>query len=151
MARKMDITQFMTKMVTIFPIKSKTAEEIADNLWIWISRYGPPKTILSDQGTEFVNKTVSALLQKTGIERRVTSSYNPRTDGQCERMNQTVMTILKKHAEAEPQNWRKWTSYVEYVYNTRKSSTTGFSPYELLYGVQPYDFMDYNMGDDDNE
>lgn len=145
------IVEFMTKMVTIFPIKSKTAEEIADNLWIWISRYGPPKTILSDQGTEFVNKTVSALLQKTGIERRVTSSYNPRTDGQCERMNQTVITILKKHAEAEPQNWRKWTSYVEYVYNTRKSSTTGFSPYELLYGVQPYDFMDYNMGDDDNE
>lgn len=37
-----------------------------------------------DQGTEFVNKTVQALLDKTGIERRVTSSYNPRTDGMAE-------------------------------------------------------------------
>ena len=90
-----------------------------------------------------MNQTVEALINKTGIERRVTSAYNPRADGQCERMNQTVITILKKHAEAEPHNWEKWISYVEYVYNTRKHSKTGYSPFELLYGVQANEFIDY--------
>ena len=36
------------------------------------------KIILSDQGTEFVNKTVEGMLAITGIERRVTSAYNLR-------------------------------------------------------------------------
>ena len=145
------IVEYMTKMVTIFPLKTKTAEEVAENLWTWISRYGPPNTILSDQGKEFVNKTVEQLINRTGIERRVTSAYNPRTDGQCERMNQTVIIVLKKHAEAEPQKWRRWISYVEYVYNTRKNCTTGYSPYELLYGVQPNEFIDYNETEDSSE
>ncbi len=141
------IVEYMTKLVTIFPLKTKSAE----NLWTWISRYGPPNTILSDQGKEFVNKTVEQLINRTGIERRVTSAYNPRTDGQCERMNQTVIIVLKKHAEAEPQNWRKWISYVEYVYNTRKNCTTGYSPYELLYGVQPNEFINYKEIENSSE
>ena len=145
------IVEYMTKFVTIFPLKTKSAEEVADCLWKWISRYGPPSTILSDQGKEFVNKTLESLINKTGIERRVTSSYNPRTDGQCERMNQTVINIFKKHAEADPQRWVEWKEYVEYVYNTRKNSTTGFSPHELLYGVQPNEFIDYNETGNESE
>lgn len=75
------IVEYMSKMIKIFPLKTKTQTEVADKLWLYISQFGPPKIIISDQGTEFVNKTIQALLDKTGIERRVTSSYNPRTDG----------------------------------------------------------------------
>ena len=56
-----------------------------------------------------------------------------------------------KHAESDQTNWVKWLSYVEYAYNTRKNKTTGFSPYELLYGVQPNEFIDYQEKDDESE
>jgi hypothetical protein len=63
------------------PIKSKTALEVAEKLWKYITLFGPPKTILSDQGTEFNNEVVDKLLAVTRIERRVTSAYHQRTNG----------------------------------------------------------------------
>ena len=51
-------------------------------------------------------------------------------------------------SEADQNQWETWLSFVEYSYNTRRNKTTGFSPFELLYGVQPNEFMDYT-GDTD--
>lgn len=84
---------------------TETQTEVADKLWLYICQFVPPKIIISDQGTEFVNKIVQALLDKTGKERRVTSSYNPRTEGMCERANQTIIEVLRKHAEADHLHW----------------------------------------------
>ena len=47
------ITEYLSKYPYVTPIKSKTAEEISMKLWHYISEFGPPKIILSDQGTEF--------------------------------------------------------------------------------------------------
>lgn len=82
-------------------------------LWLWISNYGPPEELLTDMGKEFINSIVQNLIDNIGTERRVTSAYNPRTDGLCECANQTIINILKKHVEADPLNWDKWISYVE--------------------------------------
>lgn len=49
------ITESLSKFVFIRPIKSKYAEEISDVLLEYISIFGPPKIILSDQGKEFNN------------------------------------------------------------------------------------------------
>ena len=81
------ITEYLTKYPYAVPIKSKTAEEIAEKLLVYISLFGPPKTILSDQGTEFNNAVVDKLVKATGVERRITSAYHPRTNGQTERFN----------------------------------------------------------------
>jgi len=72
------ISEYFTKTVKIYPIKTKSAEEIAGKLWLWIAQFGPPKSIISDQGREFVNKVIDKLLNIVGTERRITSAYNPR-------------------------------------------------------------------------
>lgn len=136
------IIKYLSKHTSIFALKSKKAEEVVEALWTWITRFGPPDTIISDQGKEFVNSTVTALLEKTGVEKRVTSPNNPSADGQVERMNQTVISVLRKHAETDQREWDQWISYVEYAYNTRRNPTTGFSPFEVVYGAQANDFID---------
>ncbi len=72
----------------------------------------PPKELLSDQGREFLNQTVTELSKICGIERKVTAPYSPRTNGLPERFNQTLIASLKTHAEHEPANWDKWLPYV---------------------------------------
>ena len=62
------IVEYMTKLIKIYPLIQKSQNEVAEKLWLFISQFGPPKIILSDQGTEFVNKTIESLLEKTGIE-----------------------------------------------------------------------------------
>jgi hypothetical protein len=128
------ITEYLTKFPYVKPIKSKRAEEIAAILWEYISIFGPPKGILSDQGNEFNNQLMSMITKNIGVEHRVTSAYNPRTNGQTERFNQTLVTALRKHAELNNKLWVAWIPYVLLAYRTRVHSSTKFTPFELMFG-----------------
>jgi RNase H-like domain found in reverse transcriptase/Reverse transcriptase (RNA-dependent DNA polymerase)/Ty3 transposon capsid-like protein/Integrase zinc binding domain/Chromo (CHRromatin Organisation MOdifier) domain/gag-polyprotein putative aspartyl protease len=138
------IVEYLTKFPYVVPVKSKSAKEIASHLFLFISLFGPPKEILSDQGREFVNSIVDELSKINGIERRVTSSYNPRTNGLTERFNQTLITSLRKHAEKEPEKWNHWIPYVLLAYRSRTQSSTGYSPFELLFGREMNSFESWS-------
>ena len=70
-------------------------------------------------GTEFLNSVVEYLLKGFGIDRRITSSYHPRTNGKCERMNQTLVNILRKMTEENKNDWPKWIPFVLLAYRSR--------------------------------
>lgn len=130
----MVITEYLSKYPEAYPIKSKSSEEIAKNLLNYISKFGPPKTILTDQGKEFTNQIIEKLYNINGIEHRITSSYNPRCNGLTERFNQTLINSLRKHSEEHPERWDEWIPFVLWAYRSRIHSSTGYSPYELLFG-----------------
>ena len=139
------IIEYVTKIAFANPIKSKTAEDVAEILWIYISIYGPPKVLLSDQGTEFCNATIRQLTLVCGIDHRITSPYHPNTNGLVERFNQTLVKALKKFCEDSPEEWDRWLHFVLLAYNTRKNSTTGYTPYSLMYGRIMNEFEDYRQ------
>ena len=107
----MIVTDYLSKYPFAFAIRSQTANEIATRFFEFISYFGPPKEVLSDQGTEFVNKMVEQISSICGIERKVTSAYHPRTNGLTERFNQTLVNALRKHAVDSPENWPEWIPY----------------------------------------
>ena len=137
------ITEFVTKNAFARPMKNKTAESVAEVLWHYISIYGPPRTMLSDQGSEFVNHVVRQLTLMCGINHRVTSPYHPNTNGLVERFNQTLIRALKKHCEDDTEYWCSWIPFILLAYNCRKHSTTGYSPYGLMYGRLMNHFENY--------
>jgi hypothetical protein len=96
--------------------------------------FGPPQELLSDQGREFVNATVTALSAHLGTHRRLTSPYHPRTDGLVERFNQSLIDSLEKQCQEHPEDWDLYLDSVLFAYRVRVHSATGFSPFELLYG-----------------
>ena len=61
----------------------------------WFHVYGIPSRIHSDQGKSFDNKIINALCKMYGVERTMTSPYNPRGNSQCERFNRTMFGLLK--------------------------------------------------------
>jgi IS30 family transposase len=130
------ITEYLTKFPYAVPIKSKTAGEIAKHFMDYVCLFGPPKSIITDQGLEFNNYFLRALLEAQGIEHRVTSAYNPRTNGQTERFNQILVNILRKYSEDNTSDWHRWIPFVLYSYRARIHSTTGFTPFELMFGRQ---------------
>ena len=65
--------------------KTKSAIEIAKHFFNYISLFGAPKELVSDQGKEFLNEVIKELANVSGIEHIVTSSYNARTKGHTER------------------------------------------------------------------
>jgi transposase InsO family protein len=65
-----------------------------------------------------------------------TSPYHPQTDGLVERFNQTLKAMLKKTAVDEGKDWDKLLPYLLFAYREVPQASTGFSPFELLYGWQ---------------
>ena len=109
----------------------------------YICIFGAPKTIVSDNGTEFNNELVDTMLKNIGVEHRVTSSYNPRANGLTERTNQSIITALRKHVETDHLSWPKWLDWVLFAYRTRVHSSTNFTPFEVLFGRKANSFSDW--------
>ena len=56
-------------------------ETVARKLWKIFCLIGWPRILQSDNGREFVNQILQALMKLTGIDHRLISPYNPRADG----------------------------------------------------------------------
>ena len=137
------ITEYLTKFIMVYPIKSKQAIEIAEKLLDYIGLFGPPQIILSDQGTEFNNTIVKRMLDSVGIEHRITSAYHPRTNGQAERVNQVFVESLKKYTTNDNTKWHKWIPFVSLAYRSRVHSSTGYTPFELMFGRKMMRFEEW--------
>ncbi len=94
---------------------------------------------------------MAELLVTTGIEHKVTSAYNPRTNGMTERLNQTLIEALRKHTESNPLDWDKWIPYVLLAYRSRIHSSTKFTPFELVFGRKMNTFEDWSSEPSTNE
>ena len=138
------ITEALTKYPYAVPIKTKSAMEISRQFFKYITIFGPPKEIITDQGKEFCNSLMDELSKLVGVEHRVTSSYHPRTNGLTEKFNQTLINALKKHTEDNKQDWIDWIPYILLAYRSRIHSVTGFTPYELMFGRRMNQFDNWN-------
>ena len=92
----------------------------------------------------FVNSIVDNMLRMVGVEHRVTSAYYPRTNGQTERFNATIVSALRKHALEDRLNWHKWIPYVLLAYRSRVHTSKNYTPFELMFGRRMFSFDDYS-------
>jgi len=58
----------------------------------------------------------------------------PQTDSLVERFNQTLKSMLRKSATQEGKDWDKLLPYLLFAYREVPQTSTGFSPFKLLYG-----------------
>ena len=71
-----------------------------------------------------------------------TTPYHPQTDGLVERFNQTLKAMLRKMTLSGEQSWDKLLPYVLFAYREVPQASTGFSPFELLYGRKVRGLLD---------
>ena len=148
----MTMVDSLSKFPVAIPLKTKSKAEVARAYWEnWVTLYGPPKEILTDQGTEFTNSLFEEMNKMIGVEHNVTAAYNPRTNGLTERFNQTLINSLRAHAEAHIEDWDLWLPYVLLCYRSRIHSITKFSPHELMFGRKMNKFDDFSKIEETSE
>ncbi len=69
------------------------------------ARFGVPRSIISDRGTHFCNKTVEAVMRKYGVTHKLSTAYHPQTNGQAEVSNKEVKSILEKVVNPNRKDW----------------------------------------------
>ena len=67
----------------------------------WISRYGSPETLTTDQGSQFETRLFTALLQLTGSHRIRTTAYHPSSNGMIERRHRSFKAAIMFHADVD--------------------------------------------------
>ena len=75
-----------------------------------------------------------ALLRKYHVQHRVASPYHPQANGQVESTNKVIEAILTKTVKSHHRDWADRIPEALWAYHTTWRNTTGFSPYDLVYG-----------------
>ena len=117
--------------ITIRQTDSKT---IAQALIGLFSRVVIPWEILTDFGANLTGKLMSDLCRLMNIKQLKTSPYNPQTDGMLERFHATLKAMIRKMVHKFNGHWDQALPYVLFTYREVPCESTGFSPFELLYG-----------------
>lgn len=93
------IDQF-TKWVEAFPIPSEDSETTAKRLvFDFISRFGFPSEVHTDQGQNFQNNLFREVCRLLGIAQSRTTPYHPSSNGQVERFNRTLLQTIRCYME----------------------------------------------------
>ena len=96
-----------------------------------------PYKILHDQGGKFENDLFKNLANLLGIQNRGTTPYHPQKNGLTERMNQTVLSMLRTLPEKYKSSRKNHLSKVIYAYNCTRHISTRYSPYYLMFVRKP--------------
>jgi len=128
-----------TKMAHFMPTNSNvTAEQTADlYLRNVFKNHGLPRDTVSDRGTQFVSKFTRRLLELLEVKGNRSTAYHPESDGQTERVNQTLEQYLRIYCDFHQDDWYQLLPLAEFVYNNAENSSTGMSPFFANYGYHP--------------
>ena len=127
----------LTKFSVAYPIRSTTAEETSECLLHFISMFGIPKIIVTDQGTNFTSELFKKTCQFLKTKQLWSSPYHPQTQGALERSHSTLKEYLKSYVNEGQTDWPRYVYTAMLAYNTSVHSTTNYTPYELMYGHRP--------------
>ena len=126
------IQDYMTKWAEVIPLPNQTAERITKELIKVFSRYGIPDILHSDQGRNFESTILRQTLDAFGVTKTRTTAYHPAGDGLVERFNCSLLQMLR--AFVNQGDWEQYLPLVLYAYRTAVHSSTGVSPFELMFG-----------------
>ena len=130
------IQDYFTKWPEAIPLPDQTAPRITAELVKFFSRFGLPDVLHSDQGRNFESTLLRETLEAFGIVKSRTTSYHPQGDGLVERFNRSLLQMLRAFVEKES-DWERYLPLVLYAYRTAVHSSTGVTPFSLMFGRSP--------------
>ena len=132
------VTDHFTKLAHAFPCTNQTAKQVAKKLWDCVfCVYGFPERVHSDQGANFESELIAELLRLSGVSKSHTTAYHPMGNGGTERFNRTLGSMLRSLPLKEKHKWPQQIQTLTFAYNATVHETTGYAPFQLMFGRIP--------------
>ena len=133
-----------SKYVVAYVVKDQTARTATETLRNgYFGLFGTSAYLVSDQGKAFMGHLITNLCELYGVQKLRTLPYHAQTNGQVERMNQTIICMIGKLEQDKKARWSEHPPEMLSAYNGTCSVVTGYSPYFLLFGRKPRMPVDY--------
>ena len=134
-----------SKYDVAYVVKYQTARTATETLRNgYFGLFGAPAYLISDQEKALMGHIIIHLCDLYGVQKLRTSPYHAQTNGQVERMNQTIIHMIGKLEEDKKACWSEHLPELLLAYNATHSAVTGYSPYYLLFGRRlriPVDYL----------
>lgn len=125
----------LTKYVVAHPLISKKSNEVAQALVnSFILRYGLPKEIATDRGSEFMSTVFQEVCKLLKITHLNSTAYHHQSIGALENSHKNLGSFLRIQSDNHPEAWSQWLPYWCFSFNTTVHSETKFTPFELVFG-----------------
>lgn len=100
----------------------------------FILKFGSVEKVKSDFGSEYVNSLFKSINEILKINHAHSTPYRPQTIGSLERNHRNFNEFLRIYINETLSDWDEWIPYYEFCYNTTPCVSTGYTPYELVFG-----------------
>ena len=107
--------------------------------FIWkniVTRFGTPRTLVSDNGLQFDSKAFRQYCSDLGIRNRYSTPAYPQGNGQVEAVNKVIVSGLKKRLDDAKGKWVEELPHVLWTYRTTPRWLTGETSFSMTYGAE---------------
>ncbi|GFY12050.1 retrovirus-related Pol polyprotein from transposon 17.6 [Trichonephila clavipes] len=94
------ITDHFSKWAEIIPFKKASARVIAGNFFNYISRFGAPVKLITDNGPQFISDIFEHLNERLGIRHVEIVVYRPQAN-RTERVNRDLVQMIANYVNEQ--------------------------------------------------
>ncbi|KAL2230583.1 UNVERIFIED_CONTAM: Gag-Pol polyprotein [Sesamum indicum] len=128
--------EYFSKWVEAEAVAKISEREVINFIWKnIICRFGIPRILISDNGTQFQGRKITEWCKELKIAQHFTAVANPQANGQTEVTNRTILQHLKTRLESKG-SWVDELHGVLWAYRTTPQTATGETPFCLVYGTE---------------
>ena len=101
---------------------------------------GLPKSVQSDQGSNFMSGVFQQVMHELGIKQYRSSAYHPESQGALERFHQTLKNMIRSYCFDTEKDWDEGIHLLLFAVRESVQESLGFSPFELVFGHGSWTF-----------
>nr|GEV51605.1 reverse transcriptase domain-containing protein [Tanacetum cinerariifolium] len=124
---------YLSKWVEAKALPTNDARVVCKFLKSLFTRFGTPRTIISDPITYFCNDRFAKVMLKYGVTHRLATAYNPQTSGQVEVSNRGLKRFLERTVGENRASWSDKLDDDLWAFCIAFKSPIGCTPYKLVY------------------
>ena len=123
-----------TRFPEAIPLRNISAKTIVKALIKFFTLVGLPKSIQSDQGSNFMSGLFQQVMDELGIKQYRSSAYHPESQGALERFHQTLKNMIRSYCFDTNRDWDEGVHLLLFAVRESVQESLGFSPFELVFG-----------------
>lgn len=130
------IIDAFSKFTWIYPTKTVNSEEVIEKLEEQSILFGNPAVIISDRGGAFTSQLFEEYCARESINHHLITTGIPRGNGQVERINRVILSVLTKLSVEKPALWYRHVRRVQQAINGGHQRAIGRTPFEVMFGTK---------------